>query len=194
MPLTIPVNHGMIRWFITGGPSDPIITTLGFEAGLGVVSPADAAEGARDAFVGTGSLIEVLCNNYTLDRVEVEMNTGGPFHATAIAPSGAPFLVNFASVPPAVCMLIRKKTLVGGRPNRGRFYWPGLAEQNVNSDGFIEPVTLAAYRTAVNTFYSRLVAEGIQPRVLHTSPAVAPTTVVSFELDAQVATQRKRQR
>lgn len=109
----------------------------------------------------------------------------------------------FETPPLNTALLVKKNSAVGGRANRGRFYWPGLiAETDISEVGIIGGASVAAIQTDFDAFLDALGdlddgdELGIEMVILHDSesPAVTPTPVTSLTVDALAATQRRRMR
>lgn len=94
------------------------------------------------------------------------------------------------------CLLVRKNTASGGRHNRGRMFVPpfNLREGDVNAAGVIDSARVSDLTATWMSFYDKMIADDIQPMLLHTSPADAPTPIVSFAAQPLCATQRRRMR
>lgn len=97
---------------------------------------------------------------------------------------------------PNCSYLIRKNTAFGGRAGRGRMYWPGVALQEVNSGGIIQGSFLTPLNASVLDLHSDLSTAEFTPVLLHGdgSPIVTPTPTLSWTVDSQIATQRRRLR
>lgn len=109
----------------------------------------------------------------------------------------------FETPPLNTALLVKKNSALGGRANRGRFYWPGLlAETDVNEVGIIGGAQVIAIQADFDAFYDALDAipdgdeEQLVMVILHdsTSPATTPTIVSSLTVDGTAATQRRRMR
>lgn len=97
---------------------------------------------------------------------------------------------------PAVALLVQKVTPFGGRAGRGRFYIPGCKESATDTGGHIVTETRATMQSDLTAFLGDLNAEEPKAVVLHgaDSPLVTPSVITSLQLEASVATQRRRQR
>jgi hypothetical protein len=84
-------------------------------------------------------------------------------------------------------------TLSGGRANRGRFYWPGGVDTQIDSAGFLDTTAVSNWETAMADLLTQLQTDLLFPVILH-GGAAAPTTIVDFVLQSQAATQRRRLR
>lgn len=112
--------------------------------------------------------------------LEATRNQPGPLSAQPATPNTA--------------LLVRKLTGVRGRENRGRNYFPGVVyESDVDASGEINSVQLSGFQAFFDAWYSALNTLECEPYLLHTEE-VAPTLILGFEVDAVVATQRRRLR
>lgn len=98
------------------------------------------------------------------------------------------------SCPPQVAYLIRKSTGVPGRQHRGRMYAPGVRESTVNGGGIIDSSQRAAISANFEALRAGLVAEDLDPVILHSEMAVTPTPITEMSCETRVATQRGRLR
>lgn len=98
-------------------------------------------------------------------------------------------------IQPATCLLVRKKTLLGGRAGRGRTFLPGLVEGGVSPAGFLTGDT-AAVLAAGEAWWDEIISTGLDstPVLLHTTDEHEPSVITAFEASSQVATQRRRLR
>lgn len=108
--------------------------------------------------------------------------------------------------------LIHKATATGGRRGRGRMYWPGLSEANVNAAGAIDTAAVTAFQTEVTDFYGQLQAQNIDMYLEHGPktewelvngqprrkpiPGVIPDpdVVLGLTVESTTASQRRRVR
>lgn len=92
--------------------------------------------------------------------------------------------------------LIRKNTTLGGRRNRGRMYLPGVLETNASPSGVLTAASITTAQTAVNLLLVGPLSTGNvdQAALLHQVGSPTPTQVVSFDVQSQIATQRRRMR
>jgi len=116
-----------------------------------------------------------------IPRNEVGTASGDPGHAGA-------------------ALLIQKRTGQGGRQNRGRMYFPGIAESVIEVGGAIESGYLASAQTVFDDLLAQLLSTShpnafAQPMVvLHQESAAQPPQVLTLVVSSTVATQRRRQR
>jgi len=107
--------------------------------------------------------------------------------------------------PPNVALLIRKRTPLGGRKNRGRTYLPfALVESAVSENGTISPTQVTALQAQATLFLNQLSTD-ITPMVIenktfntplppHFVTAINPSVqnVSAYTVENLVATQRRR--
>lgn len=100
------------------------------------------------------------------------------------------------SLPPQVAALLKKRTAMGGRRNRGRNFLPGIAEADVNDNGVLS----GAFQTILGAtgagIWTALGAGGAANTagavLLHESGPTTPTPLTGIIADTVVATQRRR--
>lgn len=100
------------------------------------------------------------------------------------------------TVPPNCSLLVKKNTALGGRKGRGRLFVPpyGLADTMVSNAGFLEDAQRGILQTAWDSLITELNANNLVPTLFHSDPLDLPTTITSFTVQAQLATQRRRMR
>jgi hypothetical protein len=101
-----------------------------------------------------------------------------------------------SSVPANTAVIVRKVTAAGGRAGRGRFYFPGIAENRVDGGGNIDGTYVDGLQTACGTFLADMVAAGLPPVLLHAagSPITDPTPITALTVLSRCGTQRDRMR
>ena len=151
---------------------------------------------AEDIFVAAASeLMQHLSDDVQLYAVAVkfgpdDLGPSAEYSGSVFGGDGNPALSS------AVAYLVRKHTASGGRPNRGRFYLPGVTEAAVTASGEVDSLQQAAVEADVTSFVNAVIASLATPVLLHgpESPVTTPTPITSFTVDTYVATQRRRQR
>jgi hypothetical protein len=180
---------------IFDGPAMPrgAQVVLGFASDAGGLpdSPFIRAQAIGQAFednLAVGTPV-----NTTLRSVRVKMgpNASGA-DATATVNKQGTLQGNPDS--PQVAILVRKVGAFGGRPNRGRSYWPILNEGQTDSGGVIPPDRLATVQTQMDGFVDDLAAAGLDMVILHEAVELTPTPVLQYVVQPLVATQRRRLR
>jgi hypothetical protein len=190
----IPTGYAQINWKFTGTscPNGAEVT-LGVDISSYGGTPAAAA---GDAIVAYNDNIDgIMPATVTLASVLVKFgpNATGP---SAESPSGNAGSGGGASTSPNVAWLVHKTTAQGGRAGRGRMYWPGVQESEVDPSGNLSTAFVTGAQTAVDGFLADLSTALLIPVVLHgaASPLSTPTTILSLEVDGVAATQRRRMR
>lgn len=192
----IPVGYGQATALAnaTGDP-EPMVCTMGFQ----VADPATVGQTAADNFAS--AFLTALRNRtislYTWSRVDfvIGKTTGDTaYTSTTGAGNGA---LTGAGLPQNCAWLVRKRSPLVGRKNRGRMYVPGVRETNVNEVGIIENTEVAGAQTAWNTFQTIIEADPsfVGLAILHSlGDATLPTPISALEVDNVIATQRRRMR
>lgn len=100
-----------------------------------------------------------------------------------------------AMSPPNVTVLMRKVTMLRGRANSGRAYWPGMTnDDDVGDDGSITTSRVNSIRSDLNSFFDALeTLSDCRHCLLHNGDA-PPTAITSITVESKVATQRRRLR
>lgn len=95
---------------------------------------------------------------------------------------------------PQLSALVQKRTGLVGRRNRGRMYWPHVLEDgDVNYAGQVAGAKVTALQTVATELESAFAAFDAQLMLFHNDVSDA-TPVTSLVVQAQVATQRRRNR
>ena len=190
----IPSGFAQINWKFTGtsAPRGAEVT-LGVNISSFAGSAADAAAAAITAY--NDNVDPITPATVTLASVLVKFgpNATGP---SAEVPSGNAGSGGGASASPNVAWLVHKVTALGGRAGRGRMYWPGVQESEVDPSGTLSSAFVTGAQTAMDGFLADLGTALLIPVVLHseTSPLSAPTTITELTVDGVAATQRRRMR
>jgi hypothetical protein len=88
-------------------------------------------------------------------------------------------------------VVIRKATTIAGRKNRGRFYMPGVLHGNIEAGGQLTATALSNWQFSAAAFFTDLLAT-LQEVVINHGDLSTPTTVLSFEVNRRLGTQRRR--
>lgn len=209
MPINVPVGSYLcrLRFRYSGDPELMYITCGVRTPGAGGGVYADGAKGVAKKFFRSwadafpaGSMI----SGWTLQGAEAQSGGGGadigeyPNFVVGTADAGAPIPVNTA-------FLVKKKTALGGRRNRGRMFVPAGAYSSANwvsGAGIVAPEQLAKMGTGLDSFQTSLQSDNesgppLDPVLFH-QPGEAlegdPTLIIDFICDSKIATQRRRLR
>lgn len=199
MALVIPPNEALVVHSLTlAGDPEPMAVTYGIRL---VPAPnlANAVVDVANAFKAL--VLARFSNQYTLTNTELQY----------VALAGDPPLIYTSAItqvgggtstvcPQNTAFLVHKRTAQGGRTGRGRFYWPGVAESDVDSVGTILPATVTANNTNLATFLAAVKgsAEIDEMVLLHDSNGAGASMgsfpITLLQMDTRAATQRRRMR
>jgi len=189
--MTIPTGYGQaqVRFAGNGVPLGAAVT-FGYIASITALDPLEQAEAIHTNFVE--SILTVMSLQVSLQSVLVKLGPAdvGP---SAEYVSAVPGSVNDNVVAPNTAMLATKRTALGGRKHRGRFYVPGIGEASTNSSGIIVGDLTTDWPAACTSFLGKMNADDLGMFVLH-GDATDPTQVTSLEGQLTLATQRRRLR
>lgn len=203
MSLIIPPGFAQVVFgFVQDGDPEPMLSTIGVELaaddGTGEASPNRMFDSFADNVLGN-----------------LSVNTGLYFVTVYVGQDGGPPVVyesDLASqqggaggspLPPNCAFLVRKRTSVSGRRGRGRMYLPGVPEALVNPAGYLSTEAAEDLQAGVDNWYAELTGvppgtSAYPPVVLHRSEGAGaepvPTPITLFQVETQIATQRRRLR
>lgn len=202
-PLPVGIGEAAYRMRLTGDP-DQLVNVMGLDfATEPTLATANALMASWTSRIGpvTSSLItlegvHILYQSDSNNQIAVDSNS------TAVAGSkGSSTLL----APPNVTYLVRKRTGFAGRKNRGRIYFPGVVEGDIDNVGVVQGSVLTALQAAFTAWYGDLVTH--TPVIVHSGLCtvgdtghagphdVTPlpaTPILSLEVDDRIATQRRR--
>jgi hypothetical protein len=185
---------------------EPWFVTYGVETDLGAFSAVEHANQQQLAFAEPWAF--QLSDEVTIGPAICRFGQdGGPDLIVESDLTPVRGTSTTEKLPQNCAALIRKNTGLGGRPNRGRCYLPGvLSEGGVNQVGAVETATVTDFQTRADDWLEALAlgATGSSPLVptpmviLHgpssAGPAGPPTPVISLTMGTRIATQRRRLR
>lgn len=190
--MIIPADYAQVNLHF-GGPALPFGAEVTFGLVLEAAATIDDVVNDMAATFSTGVSYTLAMNpQTTLVEVSVKFgpNATGPSATAAIGVVGT---TGTSGVSPAVCVLIHKRTALGGRHGRGRMYLPGLWESAVSAAGQLESGIASFFTDLWEDIRTQIEIHGHNMVLLHTD-ATAPTPITSLACDAAVASQRTRQR
>lgn len=163
---------------------------LGYKLDSFAGDPTACATQLSNDFVAEMSA-GLMANGIALNSILVKY---GPNDTGPAAEVATPWIASGgAGGGAAVAILMHKNTGLGGRKGRGRSFWPGPPEAQIDTGGFLGSGVAAAWASDLAGFFAKNTAAGLDLVVLH-NDATTPTLVTSTTVDAVVATQRRRQR
>lgn len=199
--MEIPLHYAQVSFVFSGDacPTGAMVThglglpTVGAslsEVGNQVVSSVIEAEFAP-----------IIENDSSFDKVIVKLGPvdTGPFGEFSVGLDGD---AGSQGTAPQVSALVKKQTAVGGRRARGRLYWPFVMDSWSGDNGVLDSGPQDTITSIWNAYRSSLEAADYTCVVLHSQPPPpkppvtlpAPTVITAFLCQAQVATQRRRNR
>lgn len=173
----------IFRFSEPGLGSNPVVV-------LGIQDPPSLSELANNMTIWAEDVLyEMLGDEYTLVDIVAQSQTD-----QSIFPLGLVGQRVIKSAPPNCATLVRKSTGLRGRSERGRSYWPGcLAGADILEGGVIDPTVFIDRVNRFTNLFNRLAGVGADMVLLHSSSS-DPTPVTSYDVDALIATQRRRLR
>jgi hypothetical protein len=192
--MVIPFGYGQALYSFTG-TALPLgaAMTFGFY-NAGDFNPQQLATFFRDAWDAHWKPRNLNSVTLSATRVKLGPNESGAMAEVSSNIAGA---LNSPAASPNVAKLVRKISSEGGRWSRGRSYWPGVGELQIDGAGNIDAPTLTADQSAATAFYDLCVTNNSPLVILHAGPPApprAPTPVSGLQVDGRVATQRRRLR
>jgi hypothetical protein len=101
------------------------------------------------------------------------------------------------ALPPAISLLVQKRTGFAGKKNRGRMFLPGLPAEHLEggNKGSVTSFALSIWQPAMDAFKDDITTAAINLVVLHQEPnSDLPRVINELNVAVRVATQRGRQR
>lgn len=181
----LPIRHSTV--------TRPAMITFGVDNNSGLTDPVLLADAISNCFNGALEMAAVIDNGCTCGPLEVAIGQDGGDPILGVASFSFPGLRAASSVTPNVALLVRKRTALGGRKNRGRFFIPwSVREDQVDEGGIIAAADVTTAQNAVTTTLSTLQTANLPMVILHQADSAVPPLVTSLTVDALVATQRRR--
>lgn len=194
MGLVIPVDHYQVSFlFSLLNDPEPIVITFG-------VTGDEVDLNAQFTALATafGANFEPLLGfHYTLYQINVIKGGAAPPYDTMEIPLTTPIGFSGGNSCPQNCaILVKKRSGTPGRRNQGRFFLPGVPEEQVSSNGVLAPTWRASMQAAADAFLDAIADEfvGMVIHHLEGSPSEEPTAVQNLLVDTVISTQRRRLR
>lgn len=196
MAVIIPAGYGVMSVHTrTALDAEQMIWTCGMDMTSWAPDgdfPQVAADAWEEHFAPITSTI------VTLEEVKLRIGPTptGPTYSAVVSTPGTQ---TSALLPPNCAVLVQKRTLLGGRANRGRMYLPGISliAATLDSGGNFSSGQAEAIQDAVDAFFAELVDVPVfgtaRPVLLH-SASSDPTPITGFTVPTKIATQRRRLR
>lgn len=183
----------MEHWL--GNYPRPAVTTWGLDISGASYSPDELAFQFASAFNATISLLLDSSTTMRDARVLIGQDGGDPVVGYSyLQQQGGR---NMPGTPPALALMVDKRTNLGGRRNRGRVYLPwAINETEVSEQGGISGARIDLWQATMTSFMGELEDRDIPPVVLHgpgTTTPPPPTPVTNFIPNPTIRTQRRRQ-
>lgn len=163
----------------------------------GGVTPSTLDEGLVDAVAPlvTGQLSAGLF----LTSIRLVFGTATPSEPIVRDIPAGVFGVANSGIPFNSAYLVQKRTVQGGRRNRGRLFLPGVVDSAIGDNGVLTPSAQEDLQDAVDLWITETeaawVAEGateVYPCILHADGVGAPPVVEQFSVSGKIGTQRRR--
>lgn len=189
--MTIPVDYGHI--VITfGGASLPTGAAITFGVDASTTQDPNVVSNAIIAEWAASGIMSNVGGTVSTETIKVKLgpDATGPFQEEAMVTSGG---AAGSVTQPNTAILVHKRSNFGGPKNRGRWFIPGVVDEDVETDGTLDAARRTSMQTAVDAFLNGVQVAGYNPVILH-SGLETPTTIVTMAVDGTVATQRRRLR
>lgn len=196
MSLVIPPGYiQLVYRSALAGDAEECLWTMGMAMGSFADGQA-AVDGMQGAFVSEYTAATILTGwSFLGVRGYVGQASGPP---AVFESAGAVVVGSNAGpgLPPNCAFLVQKRTGLGGRRNRGRFYLPagfGVGEDSVPITG----VMAEAQRAALDTRINNAMFNATDLVLFHdelTPGGTVPTPITSLIMQARLATVRRRLR
>jgi hypothetical protein len=203
MALVIPQGFaGVIHSLQWENDPEPMAVTYGIDVDAAQVE-SDLPQIAEDlAVIFLSELTSALSDVITLINTEVRWQLDAPPDPPIIGTSteSGTGTETGTVIPQNSAHLVHKRSSTGGRGGRGRMYFPGVAEAEVNDIGVIDPAEVTQWNTALADWLA-----GINSLVRVTSMVILhdengahaadpPRVVTALVHDPVLSTQRRRLR
>lgn len=203
MGIYLPMGYGLASIpFNVAGDSEEMVVTCGFDPDS-ALSYDEMAQEIQDQLFGQGIFnASSFSDEWTIGPVRIVYHAfNGPQEGLASG-SRTGSLTDSETVPNNTAVLVQKRTARGGRPGRGRFYWPPFYpnEESITRTGVLAGAAVTGWQTAMTNWLSGCSSNGVPLFLLHSRlengdpPAIEPDEITSLVVQTVVATQRTRLR
>lgn len=186
--VSIPIQHALVQ--------RTAYVTWGVEVETGGGDPDAVANDLQEIWNDT---IRTLLDNQVRTgplRVTIGQDGGDP--TVGFGPRDDPGGRSTSGPSPAIALLVRKRTGLGGRRNRGFMYLPwATGESQIDEAGNIAGGEVDVWNGVLDSFHGSLAGDGYPMVILHDAGLSAvpdPTPVASLDLKSRVSNQVRRQR
>lgn len=197
----IPPGYGI--WsasFAVSGVTRLSVVTMGFQ-NTGPAAPATVQVRFNTAMFSSGKLLDpaTLRAIYTVVKTYVLVNNGGTFFSdTSVTPIPGTVTGGLGAAPNQA-VVMQKQTANAGRQYRGRMAIPAgyISDADINEVGIIQTSKVSSMNTAAVATYANMIASGISPYLLHSTPkgggaVPVPTPINLFEIQPLIGSSRHR--
>lgn len=186
--VSIPIQHDLVQ--------RTAYTTWGVEVEVGGGDPDSVANDLQTIWNDTiRTLLDSQCRTGPL-RVTIGQDGSDP--TVGFGPRSDPGGRATSGPSPAIALLVRKRTGLGGRRNRGFMYLPwATGESQIDEGGNIGGGEITTWNAVLDSFHGSLAAGGFPMVILHDTGVSAtpdPTPVTGLDLKSRVSNQVRRQR
>lgn len=204
MSVEIPADCALISFLMQArGQTRTMAVTFGARQQVPATPWASALETLADNVASFGHMFVAgaMSSDYSYLGLRASCNEGD-----GIFPVEVPRFIEGTNsnppLPPQNAVLVRKRTALGGKRFRGRFYLPPawFSESGVDHLGNLSG-GLSPFIDRVDTLMEDFDAAGLDPVLLHSpseaspeDPVPPPTLITSLQVQTRIATQRRRLR
>ncbi len=178
------------------GDDRPYVVTFAASIDTPPFDQADL-DAVAGAIAAAGQVRSQLSTSETLREIRARVGSDGT-PPTFISPIGVAGTSSTQRLPQNCAAIVAKTTGLGGRRNRGRFFWPSVNEANVDPVGVLTAGTITDMNTLASFIFGTICSDPTyntgQPVVLHSEPPSTPTFVTSWQTQPRIGTQRRRLR
>lgn len=183
--VTVPIRHSSV--------TRRSVITFGCDNLTGSNDPDAVASIIQGAIDNAGGLASIVDNGCTLGPVEIRLGQVGADPLLGFASTTFLGTRSQSSVSPNVALLVKKRSALGGRMNRGRMFIPwAVREDQLDEGGIIAAADVTTAQNAMNTMLADLTAANVPMHIFHQTALVLAPAVTALIVDPLVATQRRR--